>query len=500
MNSTHPRKRIVIAGGGTAGWMAAAAIARTMGEAVDLTLVESDAIGTVGVGESSIPPLINFLRIVGIPENEFMRETQATFKLGIEFENWKLDGEKYFHSFGSTGRDHWTAGFQHFWMEGLERGHRESYDDYCIELVAAYAKKFAHLPDNRVNYAFQLNATRFAAYLRKLSEAAGCTRVEGRISEVQLDGESGNIAALQLDNGKRIEGDLFLDCTGFRALLIEGALHVGYDDWRHYLPCDSAIAVQTTSVRPPIPYTRAIAHDAGWQWRIPLQHRQGNGIVYCSRYLSKDAALDRLLSTIEGEPLTQPNAIPFITGARRKQWYRNCVSVGLSSGFLEPLESTSIHLIQRAILRLLRMMPAGQVSERDVAEFNDQQMTDMIQVRDFLILHYKATDRRDSPFWRQCAAMEIPDTLQQKIELFRETGRVFRKNEELFVENSWVQVMMGQGIMPEAHHPIARKMPDDELALFLKGLRESVAQTVAAMPPHHEYVAQYCGAKEAEAA
>lgn len=500
MNSTQPRKRIVIAGGGTAGWMAAAAIARTMGDAVELTLVESDAIGTVGVGESTIPPLVNFNRILGIPENEFMRETQATFKLGIEFENWRVDGEKYFHSFGSTGRDHWTAGFQHFWMEGLQRGHGESYDDYCIELQAAYANKFAHLPDDRLNYAYQLDATRYAAYLRRLAEEAGCTRVEGRIAEVQLDAESGNIAALLLDNGKRIEGELFLDCTGFRALLIEGALHVGYDDWRHYLPCDSAIAVQTTSVRPPIPYTRAIAHDSGWQWRIPLQHRQGNGIVYCSRYLSKDAALDRLLSTIEGEPLTQPNAIPFVTGARRKQWHRNCIAVGLSGGFLEPLESTSIHLIQRAILRLLRMMPAGEVSERDVAEFNEQQLTDMVQVRDFLILHYKATDRRDSPFWRQCAAMEIPDTLQQKIELFRETGRVFRKNEELFVENSWVQVMMGQGIMPKAHHPIARKMSDEELTRFLASLRENVASTVAALPAHYQYVSQYCGAKEVEAA
>ncbi len=500
MTSQQPRRRIVIAGGGTAGWMAAAAIARTMGEAVELTLVESDVIGTVGVGEATIPPLVTFNNILGIPENEFMRETQATFKLGIEFENWRVDGEKYFHSFGSTGRDHWTAGFQHFWMEGCERGHTESYDDYCLELQAAYKNKFAHLPDNRINYAFHLDATRYAAFLRRLAEDAGCTRIEGKIAQVQLDGEKGDIAALLLDNGQRIEGDLFLDCTGFRALLIEGALHVGYDDWRHYLPCDSAIAVQTKLTRPAVPYTRAIAHDAGWQWRIPLQHRGGNGIVYCSRYLSQDEARERLMTTLEGEPITEPRAIPFITGARRKQWHRNCIAVGLSGGFLEPLESTSIHLIQRAILRLLRMMPAGEVSERDVAEFNDQQLTDMIQVRDFLILHYKATDRRDSQFWRQCAAMEIPESLHQKIELFRETGRVFRKNEELFVENSWIQVMLGQGITPRAHHPIARKMPDDELARFLTGLREHVARTVESLPEHHAYVAQYCGAKEAEAA
>ena len=500
MKSEYTSRRIVIAGGGTAGWMAAAALARTMGHAIDLTLVESDAIGTVGVGESTIPPLVTYNRLLGISEAEFMRETQATFKLGIEFENWKQQGEKYFHSFGLTGRDHWSAGFQHFWLHGLTKGHTASFDDYCLELKAAHEGRFAHLPDNRMNYAYQLDSTLYGRYLRKLAEADGAKRVEGRIAQVELAPESGNIAALVLDGGQRIEGDLFIDCTGFRALLIEGALHVGFDDWTHYLPCDGAIAVQTASVRPPIPYTRAIAHDAGWQWRIPLQHRQGNGIVYCSRYLERDAALDRLLSTAEGQRLTEPNFIRFTTGARRKQWHRNCIAVGLSGGFLEPLESTSIHLIQRAILRLIRMLPMGEVSERDVAEFNDQQLTDMYQVRDFLILHYKATERRDSPFWRQCAAMEIPDSLTQKIELFRETGRVFRRNEELFAENSWVQVMMGQGIMPRAYHPVATKLSDAELEQLLAGLRDSVEKTVASLPEHHAYVARYCGVVDAAAA
>ena len=494
MISDYKKRRIVVAGGGTAGWMAAAALARTMGDAIELTLVESDMIGTIGVGESTIPPLVNYNRLLGIGEADFMRATQATFKLGIEFENWKRDGEKYFHSFGLTGRDHWSAGFQHFWMHGLTKGHSASFDDYCLELKAAYTSSFAHLPENRMNYAYQLDSSLYAAFLRKLAEADGAHRMEGKIAEVQLDPANGNIAALLLASGQRIEGDLFIDCTGFRALLIEGALHVGYDDWSHYLPCDSAIAVQTASVRPPIPYTRAIAHDAGWQWRIPLQHRQGNGIVYCSRYLTRDTALDRLLATIEGERLTEPNFIRFTTGARRKQWHRNCIAVGLSSGFMEPLESTSIHLIQRAILRLIRMLPMGAVSERDVSEFNDQQLTDMLQVRDFLILHYKATERRDSPFWRQCADMEIPDSLTQKIELFRETGRVFRKNEELFAENSWIQVMLGQGIMPRAYHPVATKLPDDELDQLLTGLRASIDKTVASLPPHHEYVARYCGA------
>jgi tryptophan halogenase len=494
------RLRVVIAGGGTAGWMAAAALAATMGDVISLTLVESDAIGTIGVGESTIPPIVLFNRLLGIPEADFMRATQATFKLGIRFENWRTPGESYFHSFGVTGKDHWSAGFQHFWLHGLRNGHAHSYDDYCLELKAALAGKFAHLPEDRMNYAYQLDSGLYAAFLRARAEAAGAVRVEGRIAGVELDGESGNIAALRLEGDRRIAGDLFLDCTGFRALLIEGALHAGFDDWTHYLPCDSAIAVQTQSVRAPVPYTRAIAHDAGWQWRIPLQHRQGNGIVYCSRYLDRDAALRRLLETVEGGVLTEPNHIRYTTGARRQQWVRNCVAVGLSGGFMEPLESTSIHLIQRAVLRLIRMLPGGPISPHDIAEFNDQQLTDMEQIRDFLILHYKVTDRRDSPFWRHCAALPVPDSLAHRIALFRETGRVFRKNEELFVENSWVQVMMGQGIMPQSCHPVASRLSAAELDHFLRSQRQTVAQTVASLPSHEAYIARYCAAGDARAA
>ena len=498
--SAPAKLRVVIAGGGTAGWMAAAALSATLGDAIELTLVESDAIGTIGVGESTIPPIVLFNRLLGINEAEFMRATQATFKLGIKFENWKDQGESYFHSFGMTGKDHWAAGFQHFWMHGLKNGHSHSFDDYCLELKAALAGKFAHLPEDRMNYAYQLDSSLYAAFLRKRAEADGAVRIEGKIAEVELDGVSGNIAALRLDGDRRIAGDLFIDCTGFRALLIEGALHAGFDDWTHYLPCDSAIAVQTASVRAPVPYTRAIAHEAGWQWRIPLQHRQGNGIVYCSRYMDKDAALEKLLGTVEGEVLTKPNVIGYTTGVRRKQWHRNCVAIGLSGGFMEPLESTSIHLIQRAVLRLIRMLPGGSVSEADVAEFNDQQLTDMEQICDFVILHYKVTQRRDSPFWRHCAALPLPDSLQQKIDLFRQTGRVFRKNEELFVENSWVQVMMGQGIMPESYHPIVTKLRPEELDHFLTGLRNSVSSTVASLPSQQDYIAGYCSAQQSEAA
>lgn len=493
-------RRVVIAGGGTAGWMAAAAMARTLGNTIDITLVESDAIGTIGVGESTIPPLVTYNRLLGINEAEFMRATQATFKLGILFDNWKEIGSRYFHSFGFTGKDHWSAGFQHFWLHGLAKGHTQPYDDYCLELIAALQGKFAHLPDDRMNYAYQLDSGLYAKFLRTMAEADGTKRIEGKISHVALNADSGDIAALHLESGETIEGDLFIDCTGFRALLIEQALHVGFEDWSHWLPCDSAIALQTAAVAPPVPYTRVIAHDAGWRWRIPLQHRVGNGLVYCSRYLDKDAALERILGEVEGEVLTEPNILRFTTGVRRKQWHRNCVSIGLAAGFTEPLESTSIHLIQRAVLRLIRMMPQREVSERDVAEFNDQQYQDGEQIRDFLVLHYKVTERRDSPFWRHCQSMAIPDSLAQKIELFRETGRVFRRNEELFAENSWVQVMMGQGITPRAYHPIAEKLRDDELARLLEGIREQVAKTVSTLPQHAAYVAQYCGAPRASAA
>lgn len=500
MNSEKRMRRIVIAGGGTAGWMAAAAIARTLGKTVEVTLVESDAIGTIGVGESTIPPLVTYNRLLNINEAEFMRATQATFKLGIMFDNWKEQGHNYFHSFGLTGKDHWSAGFWHFWLYGREKGHEQSYDDYCLELIAAREGKFAHLPDDRMNYAYQLDSGLYAKFLRGMAEGDGTRRVEGKISNVELHGETGDIAALVLENGERLEGDLFLDCTGFRAVLIGQTLGVGHEDWTHWLPCDSAIALQTESVGPAVPYTRAMAHDSGWQWRIPLQSRVGNGIVYCSRYLDQETAMERLLGNIEGEVLTKPNILRFGAGMRQKQWHRNCVAVGLSGGFMEPLESTSIHLIQRAVLRLIRMLPLGKISERDVAEFNDQQITDMLQIRDFLILHYKATERTDSEFWRYCKSMPIPDSLEQKIELFREAGLVFRKNEELFVENSWVQVMMGQGIMPQTHHPIAEKLTDEELARFLATIRDTVTKTVKSLPEHEAYVSRYCGISRAAAA
>jgi tryptophan halogenase len=487
-------KKVVIAGGGTAGWMTAAALAKTMGAVLDICLVESDEIGTVGVGEATIPPIILFHRLLDINEQEFMAEMQATFKLGISFENWRTVGETYIHSFGTSGTDHWTAGFQHFWLRGRERGLAGDYGEYCLELQAALASRFAHLPQNGMNYAFHLDASLYAKYLRKFSEPFGVRRIEGKITEVKLDADSGAIASLKLDSGLTVEGDLFIDCSGFRGLLIEQTLHAGYEDWTHWLPCDSAIAVQTKSVGEPLPYTRSIARESGWQWRIPLQSRVGNGIVYCSRYLSDEEAKKTLLDNIEGERLTEPRVLKFRAGRRLRHWVKNCVAIGLSSGFIEPLESTSIHLIQRGIIRLMQMFPFAGVSQADIDEFNQQTKLEFEQIRDFIVLHYHVTERSDTPFWRHCRNMEIPATLSHRIRLFRETGRVFRIANELFAENSWIQVMLGQGIMPEHYHPVAGVMSDEELRAFLANIKARVDKTVAQLPGHRLYVEQYCAA------
>jgi tryptophan 7-halogenase len=488
-----PVRRVVIAGGGTAGWMVAACLSKTLGRLLDIQLIESDEIGTVGVGEATIPTLLTFHNLLGINEQEFMAATQATFKLGIRFENWRNLREDYIHSFGLTGKDHWTAGFQHFWLKGRERRLAGEYGDYCVELRAAEESRFAHLPRCGMNYAFHMDASLYAGFLRRFSESFGARRVEGKIVNVQCDAHSGDIEALRLDSGALIEGDLFIDCTGFRALLIGQTLKVRYEDWLHWLPCDRAVAAQTSSVRDAMPYTRSIAHGSGWQWRIPLQHRVGNGLVYSSRHLADDAAQQTLLANVEGELLTQPRVIKFQPGQRSKTWHRNCVAIGLSSGFIEPLESTSIHLIQRGVIRLMQMFPSAGMRQSDADEYNRQTRDELEHIRDFIILHYHVHDRTDAPFWRECRDMAVPASLSHRIKLFRETARVFRGPNELFAENSWIQVMLGQGIVPEQHHPVADLMGDAELSRFLEDIRTSVKRTVAQLPLHHDYVARYSG-------
>lgn len=487
-------KRVVIAGGGTAGWMVAGLLSKTMGTVLDIKLIESDEIGTVGVGEATIPPLVQYHQLCDVKEPEFMAAVHATFKLGISFENWRDVNEDYIHSFGNTGTDHWSAGFQHVWLSGHQKGIATDYGDYCLELRAAQENKFAHLPKNGLNYAYHLDATAYARFLRTLSEDRGVRRIEGKIVKVNTDDESGYIKSLVLASGELIEGDLFVDCTGFRGMLIEQTLHAGYEDWSHWLPCDSAVAVQTAATEPPIPYTRSIAREAGWQWRIPLQHRVGNGMVYCSRYISDDEARETLLANVEGELLTEPRLIKFRPGQRLKQWSKNCVAVGLASGFLEPLESTSIHLIQRNTIRMMRMFPQDRIVQADIDEFNRQARFDIETIRDFIILHYCVTNRQDTPFWRYCRNMEIPDTLAHRIRLFRETGRVFRIPNELFAENSWIQVMLGQGMRPEQYHPVIDVMDDEELNRFLSNIKSNVDATVTQLPEHNAYIEQYCRA------
>jgi tryptophan halogenase len=488
----RPVRRVVIAGGGTAGWMVAAGLSKVLGKRLDIKLVESDEIGTVGVGEATIPTLLNYHSLLEINEREFMAATMATFKLGISFESWRNVNENYIHSFGMTGTDHWTAGFQHFWMKGRERGLAGDYGDYCLELKAAQENRFAHLPRNGMNYAYHMDASRYARFLRTLSENHGAKRIEGKIAKVNTDPASGHITSLLLDSGSEIEGDLFIDCTGFRALLIGQTLGVEYADWSHWLFNDSAIAIQTDAIGPALPMTRSIAHHAGWQWRIPLQHRMGNGVVFSSRYIDDDDAKSILMSSIVGKPLVEPRVIRFKPGHRYQTWKGNCVAIGLSSGFLEPIESTSIHLIQRGIVRLMQLFPSEGISQHDIDEFNAQANQEIEHIRDFIVLHYKVNNRGDA-YWRDAREMGVTPSLQHRIDLFRETGRVFREPNELFAENSWIQVMLGQGIMPRTHHQTADLMGDAELAAFLNGIRDNISRTVAQLPPHQAYVEQYCG-------
>lgn len=448
----------------------------------------------MGVGEATIPTMQSFHKIMGIDEAQFMRETNATFKLAIQFENWGQRDETYIHSFGQTGQESWAADFQHFWLRGLRLGQSAGFGDYCLELQAARAGKFAITENPRMNYAYHLDAGRYAKFLRKFSEGFGAKRVEGKIAEVISNTDTGFIESLRLDSGQIIAGDLFIDCTGFRGHLIEQTLQTGYDNWSHWLPCDSALAVQTEAVIAPPVYTRSIAHDFGWQWRIPLQHRVGNGLVYSSQFGSDEQARICLLNNIQGKTLIEPRLIKFTTGRRRKAWNKNCVAMGLASGFIEPLESTSIHMIMSGILRLVKLFPHEQIHQVDVDEYNQQTQREAERVRDFIILHYHVTRRDDSDFWNYCRTMPIPDSLAHRIQMFKETGRIFRTEDELFRIDSWAQVMLGQGIMPTHYHPIVDMMADTDLLRYLPELKASIESNVNKLPTHEEFIRRYCAA------
>ena len=487
-------RKVVIVGGGTAGWMTAAMLGRIVGSQIDIELVESDEIGIVGVGEATIPPIQKVNAALGLDEREFLRETKASIKLAIQFENWRVPGESYFHTFGAPGRSQAFVHFHHFWVRAAQAGNTSTLWDYDLNYLCASDNKFAKLevkdPIWEMQYAYHFDAGLYGQYLRRYSEKKGVRRTEGLIEDVKLDPESGHVTTLVLKSGKEVSGDLFVDCSGIRGLLIRQALGTEFEDWGHWLPCDRAMAVPSERFETTLPYTRSIAHAGGWQWRIPLQHRNGNGLVYSSEHYSDDEAADILLDNLESKPLAEPKIIPFRTGRTVRQWDRNVIAVGLSSGFLEPLESTSIHLIQSAITRLIACFPHNGVSPKLVDEYNRQSQAEFEYIRDFIILHYHLNEREDG-FWSHTREMDIPERLTHKIDLFRSSGMLTNDQMDIFLEPSWLQVMLGQGIMPQDYHPLADSMQDAQLEDKLRITRETKAQPLPQIPSHDEFLEMY---------
>ena len=503
MNPSHIQD-IVVVGGGTAGWMAAAAMAKVLGPAYRIRLVESDQIGIVGVGEATVPHIKAFNNLLRIDEADFVRQTQGTFKLGIEFVDWRKRGESYIHGFGTEiGHPLGLLPFHQYWIKARQSGQAQDLGAYTLNTVASRQNKFmvsatdvpAGSPLSNIAYAYHFDASLYARYLRAYSEKLGVQRSEGIVDKVQLHSESGYVESITLQSGEVISGDLFIDCSGFRGLLIEDALHTGYVDFTHWLPCDRALAVPCENAGPPTPYTRATAREAGWQWRIPLQHRTGNGYVYSSAHISDDEAAAKLLANLDGEALAEPRPLRFTTGRRKKCWNRNVVALGLASGFMEPLESTSIHLIQSGISKLLELFPSQGISEVLVDRYNDQLAFEFDRIRDFLVLHYNTTERDDTPFWKQCRDMSIPPELQANIDLFRDSGRFFRNANEMFAEISWIQVMVGQGIMPQGYHPLVDLVPEQEVGRFVASVGRTIAACVDVMPSHQAFIDRYCAAQ-----
>ena len=490
-------RKIVIVGGGTAGWMAAAALSKVIGSfpGMEIELVESEAIGTVGVGEATIPQIGLFNAMLGIDENEFVRETHATYKLGIEFRDWTRLGHRYIHPFGFYGLDMMGIEFHHHWLKARTLGDASELDEYAIGAMGGEAGKMAwptpnnpNSPLSKLAYAFQFDAGRYARYLRGRAETQGVKRTEGRIVGVERDGESGLVRAVALESGARVEGEMFIDCSGFRALLIGQELGVPFVDWSHWLPCDRAVAIPCTLAGERETLTRSTARPAGWQWRIPLQHRIGNGHVYCSSHMSDDEAIALLLANLDGEPLAEPNKLRFTAGHRARMWEKNVVALGLAGGFLEPLESTAIHLVQSAIARLLTLFPTRAFGQREIHRFNTQSIRDYVDIRDFLVLHYCATERDDTPFWDYCRNIDQPEGLREKLALFRSSGRVYREHEELFTETSWLSAMVGQGILPGGYHPVADMLPDAETLERVAHIRQVVAHAAGQMPDQDSFL------------
>jgi tryptophan 7-halogenase len=494
-------KRILIVGGGSAGWMTAALLARLFQGLYEITLVESEEIGTIGVGEATIPAIKKYNELLGLDENAFIQRTQGSFKLGIEFVDWWRKGESYIHGFGVIGQDLGWLRCHHYWLKMHAKGRASDFANYSINTAAALANKFvradpkmADSPIGHIAHAFHFDASLYAKFLRGYAEERGVVRREGKVADVRLRPDDGFVESVTMEDGTILAADLFVDCSGFRGLIIEQAMQTGYETWTHWLPCDRAIAVPCARTEPFTPYTRSTARTAGWQWRIPLQHRTGNGHVYSSQYIEDADAEAMLLANLDGEQLAEPNRIRFVTGKRRRTWNKNCVAIGLASGFLEPLESTSLHLIQSAIIRMVRLLPDAGFDPAGIAEFNRQTDFEYERIRDFIILHYKATERDDTPFWRYCRDMEVPATLRRKIDLFAGNGRVFREDDELFTEESWIQVFLGQGVVPRGYDPLVDIKSDAQIAQFLGNIENVIGKCVAVMPTHADYVAKTCPA------
>ncbi len=501
MNPDRIRK-VLIVGGGTAGWMTAAALSRVLiNRSCEIELVESDAIGTVGVGEATIPHIGRFNELLGIDEDDFVKTTGATFKLGIQFNDWGKIGDSYLHPFGVYGAPMDAIPFHHYWLKLNQGSKVKPLDHFSLACMAAPKGRFTRplnipkSPLSQIVYAFHLDAGRYAQYLRAYAQSRGVKRTEGKVADVMQRGEDGYISSVVTDDGRTLDADLFIDCSGFRGLLIEQTLKTGYLDWSEYLPCNRAVAVPCKSDQPPLPYTRSTALSAGWQWRIPLQHRLGNGYVYCSDYLDDDKATATLMSRLDGEALATPRTLGFTTGRRREYWNKNVVAIGLSSGFLEPLESTSIHLIQSSIAKLIGLFPTRNFDPAGRDKFNTQSVDEIESIRDFLILHYKATQRDDSPFWDYCRNMSIPDSLRQKMALFESEGHLFRDNDELFSETSWLAVMLGQGIVPRGYHPLVDTFDAAAVSQHLGGLAEVIERSAEEMPKHSDFISQHCAAE-----
>ncbi|MCE4556651.1 tryptophan halogenase family protein [Roseateles cellulosilyticus] len=497
-------RRIVIVGGGSAGWMTAAPLGQVFGTqpggppnpvGCEIVLVESPDIGTVGVGEATLPSIRHYNDTLGLDNAEFMRKTQATFKLGIEFNDWGHLGNRFFHGFGGFGPAIVNRSSVAHWLRLSRAGGMRSYEEWSVATQMARRNRFA-MPDagppsaaNAYSYAFHFDAGLYAAYLRDYAMARGVKREEGTIVDVSVRPGDGFVTAVTLADGRRIEGDLFIDCSGFRALLIDGVCQVGYHDWTHWLPCDSAQAVPCARVEPLTPYTMSTARSAGWQWRIPLQHRTGNGHVYCSGYTSDEEAGRVLMQHVDGAALGEPRQLRFKTGMRHKIWDRNVVSIGLASGFLEPLESTSLSLVIHGVSALVELFPNRACERHLVQEYNRRMARQYESIRDFIILHYKQTRRDDSDFWRYCAHMSIPETLAHQMAIFRRNGRVAILDRDSFGEDSWLSLFLGLGLTPEGLDPLLAQVDDALLRQHFQRLHVAIAQTVEGMPDHAAYLA-----------